>query len=723
MRVWLCKLLMLLCLVLGYQVKATDDPFELALEQVLELELTGAAVRNLELDNRPQTANPFRLTALELPFSIDVISRSTMRARGLKSVTEAADNLVGVISGESPAEPSSFSIRGFSRDSVTILRDGIKLGPASMTMRPHNTFNLQQIDIVRGPATVEYGHGSASGFINMITRKPKVGEQSTIELFAAIAKFDSTEFGLGLSGDIDERSAFRIDINQSQSDGWVNDTFSKSLNATASALWQVSDETEVSINFDYLKDDLPAYWGTPLVTSEFAQNPISSVIQTRNGTVLEQSMRFDNYNVADNRSDSEHLWTRVTVDWQFSDDIKVSNTSFWFNADRAWQNAESYVFNPESQQIDRDRFFVFHEHEYKGNQLSLNYDHDIADMTHSIKLTLDYNHTNFVRSRGFPDGDSVSALNPDAGLFGSLIARESPTTIETWSINLENSLQISPQLRLFGGIRTQHTHLNRENYDTQGIFISQDSFARTFKPLSYHINGHYQLSDNQALYLQYSTAHDPVGSNIFLADANENFEFTDIRQIELGYKAIVDVHNIEWTATYFDIERSNILLLMTHDSVSNAGIQTGKGVELAITAQPSVHWRLGGNLAYNHARYQDFVDPDFGINASGNTPPNVPEFVANAWMSLSDVAGLELEVGGGLRYVSERYTNFQNSAKLLNYLTANLFAAYGFNGSRLVVSVRNAFDEDYAPWADIFYANQVGIASGRTVELSWQALF
>ena len=145
----LSLLMALVCLPgLGVAVaQDNEDLYDMALEELMEVELTGAAVRDLGLDKKPQTANPFKQSARDLPLSIDVMSRQTMRARGLKSVTEAADQLVGVISGESPAEPSSFSIRGFTRDSVTILRDGIKLGPATMTMRPHNTFNLRVVDL------------------------------------------------------------------------------------------------------------------------------------------------------------------------------------------------------------------------------------------------------------------------------------------------------------------------------------------------------------------------------------------------------------------------------------------------------------------------------------------------------------------------------------------------------------------------------------------------
>ena len=242
---------------------------ELSLKALLDIDIAGAAVRDLGLGQRIKTANPFELTGMQLPLSVEVINSRTMRARGLKTVTEAAEHLVGVISGESPAEPSSFSMRGFIRDSVIVLRDGIRLGPASMTMRPHNTFNLQQVEILKGPASLHFAPPTASGIINMITKKPVIGQESMTELFGAYSRFDTAEWGIGRSGPVGENLAYRLDINRATSNGWVEDTDSHSLNITAAMLWQVSPMLDVMFSFDYLDDDLPAYWGTPLVPAFF----------------------------------------------------------------------------------------------------------------------------------------------------------------------------------------------------------------------------------------------------------------------------------------------------------------------------------------------------------------------------------------------------------------------------------------------------------------------
>ncbi|RZM77507.1 TonB-dependent siderophore receptor [Pseudoalteromonas rubra] len=712
-------LLFLTCAFTATTQAAEDaDIFELSLDELLNVTLSGSAVRDLNLETTPISANPFNLSALNLPFSIDVIERKTMRARGLTTVTGAVENLVGVISGESPAEPSSFAMRGYIRDSVSVVRDGIKLGPASMTMRPHNTFNLQQIEVIKGPATLQFGQGTASGVINMITRKPQLDAPVSSEAFVSQSRFDTREWGVGLNMPVSASTAARVDVNKTQSDGWVAQTQSHSLNATASLLWQPRTDLRWLVSFDYLEDDLPAYWGTPLVPVDAARDPNSDIVTSTDDRVLDLQTRYLNYNVADSRSDSEHLWSRLSVNWQLTEALSLSNTLFHFKADRAWQNAESYVFNPASGQVDRDRFFVFHDHTFYGNKLEMVYHHKIANMPHQLAFGAEFKATDFSRERGFPDGDSVSLFAPVAGQFGPLDKHLSPTDIRQWGIYLNNALSVTPDWRLFGGLRRDHIRLDRDNYDVSGAFLADESFARTFTPLAYQLGTSYQFSESLSAYAHWSTGHDPVGSNIYLVNANENFDFTDIRQYEFGIKTMLSAWQSELTVSWFDIARRNILLLTSHDTVGNSGTHVAHGLELAITSQPTEHFRLGGNIAYTDASYRSFVDPDFGVNASGHTPPNVPEIVANAWFSWDQIMGLPLEIGGGVRHVSDRYGNFQNSVTFARYETVTLFAAYQFEHARLNLNVRNLLNETYAPWADIFYPAQAAIAAPRTVELS-----
>ncbi len=138
------------------QQAAEDKQRDPVLEEVV---VTGTVVGTLDLMSESETGSRLGLSAFETPASINVIDDDTMRARGFLSVTEAAESMVGVSSGENPGGPAAFSMRGFTDNQITTLRDGLRIGPASMVTRPQNTFNLERVEVLKGPASVLYGEG------------------------------------------------------------------------------------------------------------------------------------------------------------------------------------------------------------------------------------------------------------------------------------------------------------------------------------------------------------------------------------------------------------------------------------------------------------------------------------------------------------------------------------------------------------------------------------
>ena len=79
--------------------------------------------------------NPGSLTSRELPASLDIVPQLLMRARGQRTAGEAIESAVGVTFGNSPGNPGSFSTRGFTNNRVSVLYDGLRLGPPGMVSR------------------------------------------------------------------------------------------------------------------------------------------------------------------------------------------------------------------------------------------------------------------------------------------------------------------------------------------------------------------------------------------------------------------------------------------------------------------------------------------------------------------------------------------------------------------------------------------------------------
>jgi iron complex outermembrane receptor protein len=220
-------------------------------------------------------------------------------------------------------------------------------------------------------------------------------------------------------------------------------------------------------------------------------------------------------------------------------------------------------------------------------------------------------------------------------------------------------------------------------------------------------------------YVSFTTGKAPVGDNVLLVNAGQNFQLSDARQFEAGLKYASASGRADVTAAVYDIRRTNLLTqINSSGDVANVGSQKSQGVELALNLRPVQNWSISSNLAYTAARYGEFFDPNFGIDASGNRAPNAPRWVANLWTSVRDVGGTGLELGGGLRFVGDRYGDSANQLALQSYSLADVYANYRVNARLMLTSrVSNVFNKAYAQWADIFYPTELLLGSPRRFEI------
>ena len=686
-----------------------------------DITVTGWRLR--QLDGATTTASRLGLSIRDTPATIDQIGADEILTRGFRTVEEATVSLPGIISGGSPGNPSLFSIRGFSGEQIAILHNGLYLGPANMINRPGNTFNISSIDVLKGPASVLYGQGAIGGVVNIVNKSPDFKADS-IQALASYASFDTASVGLGSNHIISDTVAARADVSYHRTDGFVDRAGSDSFNATGALLFKPHTDLSIELSVDYLKDNLSTYFGTPLVPASFAAPPIGGIISTANGSVVDRRTRFTNYNVADNRATSWQVWPRLVVNWSPSDRLTVSNTAYYFHAERQWINAESYSFNATTNQIDRDRFFVFHNQDLFGDQFSLTHKDTLLGMQNKLIIGIDYSHLDFIRSRGFPDGDSVNPLNPNPGLFGPIQERVSPTRWDQIALFAEDVLSITPSLKLVTGLRAENLYLTRENFNANGSFNARSSFNRTYKLFNWRAGFVYDVTSNVTAYASYSTGNDPVGSNIFLVNANQNFGLSSSRQYEAGLKADLMNGRGSLTVAVYDIERDNILTQVAIDTVSNVGNQKSRGIEASGEMKITADWAVIGSATYVDATYGDFVDPNNGIAASGNRPPNVPKLVGNVWTTVQHIGGLPLEAGGGVKYVGKRFGNTANDLVLREYATGIVYATYALSPNvSLTGRVNNVWNKTFVQWADIFYPTQVQLGEPRRYEVSLLARF
>jgi iron complex outermembrane recepter protein len=717
-------------------------PLQITLRE--DVAVVAPTVGDLGLSGVPGTAGRLHLKAMEIPASIDVLDSTVMNARGYQKVSDAVSSMAGVVAGEHPTAPSSFVIRGFTANQVSTLRDGIWLGPSTMVMRPQNTFNLDRVELLRGPSSVINGQGAVAGTINAVT-KSAVPTSATIgQGLLSYGRFNTYQAAVGVSGPISDSLWYRADVSRSGSSGYVSRMDSGSTNLTGSLLWRPSLRTRLTFNADYLDDDLPKYFGSPLVPTAAAVEPMD-VVRTATGETIDARTRFVNYNVSDAYARSRQVLLRSDLAWDLSDRVSLTNVLYGFDADRRWKNSEGYVYCASVVdvcttvgEIQRyyGYFLINHDQHIIGDRLTLNVSSAVRGRENRALVGFEASTLDFQRTRGFriqaplTPGDSVDRLNPTPGVYGPEEIRGiSPTGINAWGLFLEDSFTLHSGVRLSAAARYDGLDLDRRNLDPNRTPIV-GGFQRSFNWWSWRAGAVVTLTPGVVGYGQYSNAKDPVSANIFLVNSNQNFDLTQAKQWEAGLKADLRNGQTQVTLAYFDITRDDVLQQFAVDSATNIGGIAANGVEVAATLRVNQHARVGANAGYTRSVYRP--SPNF-IALAGHRPPNVPRATANAWASYHDLLGLPIEVGGSARFVGDRYADNANAIAMTSYLLGDAYVAWTHKRLRVTARIDNVTNSAYASWSDVFYlgqtdpsflyANQLMLGAPRSFSLMLQIGF
>jgi iron complex outermembrane recepter protein len=693
--------------------------------QLEEITITAAKLRSLE--QFTPTGSRLGLSEQELPATLDLIDNDQMIGRGFFNVQQAADSQPGVTSGGSPGDQSQFSMRGFTGNQITVLRNGLYVGPSNMTTRDQNSFNVGSVEILKGPASVLYGQGAIAGALNVVDKAPSFGTPQ-IEGLGTSGSYNTTNVGIGGTTHIGDTFAIRADFSRTATDGYVRNP-SNTTEATVTALWKPSSTLDVQFTVDWLEDNPSNYYGTPLVPASFATQPLSGVISSSAGLALDRRMEFVNYNVSDSYIHSQQVWPQLLLKWTPNESLTIQNFTYYFHAHREWDNAETYSLTTvgldgvtplASPQINRDRFYVFHKQDLVGDEGSATYKSTLFGMANTLVGGFDYSHLNFDRFRGFPNNDLVDPFNPSPGLFGAIdpTPRRSPTHWNDYAVFFEDVIDLAPSLKLVTGGRYDRLDLDRQNFNTQGTELT-NGFTQDYTSANWRVGLVYNVTDYITPYLSWTTGKDPPGTNnIFLVNAPEGtFALSSSHQIEAGLKSRTPDGMADMTLSVYDIKKSNLLVQVTQEAQATAS-QTSKGVELSTNFKLTPNWTVSANAAYTDSVYTAFTDPSTGSSYTDVQPANIPRWTGNLWTSVRHIAGLPLEIGGGVRYIGNRPGNTANTLILDKYALFNGYASYEVKPGILVTGrVNNLFNKEYAQWADIYYPTELMLGQPRYWEL------
>lgn len=269
------------------------------------------------------------------------------------------------------------------------------------------------------------------------------------------------------------------------------------------------------------------------------------------------------------------------------------------------------------------------------------------------------------------------------------------------------TVHLTPKFDVTGGIRYARNNQSYTQNATGLLAPSAPTLTSKEDVFTYLANARYRFSQHATAYARFATGYRPGGPNLTTFDpvtgarlGSPTFQADTLESYELGFRGETGDRTFGIDASAYHIDWNNIIVSGIRNGLNtyvNAPGAMVDGAELTLTARPSRSVTASGAFAYANARLSAAA-PDLGAR-KGERLPNVPEFTAaiNADFQASG-PGLRPTFGGTLRFVSDRKSGFDANAQipqydLGDYVTADLRAGASLGPIVAQVFVRNLFDE------------------------------
>ncbi len=585
-------------------------------------------------------------------------------------------------------------------------------------------FNLEQVEVIKGPDAVYSGRGSGGGSINLTSKTPRLTDFVNVGLGAgtdgyARATVDANRV---LGG----TAALRLNLMAAEGDvpgreAVDYDKWGLGLSLAAG----LGTDTVMTAGYYHLDSDQMPDYGIPLFTKIGVRTTDSGVLDVPYDS-------FYGLKARDYLTNTVDTFT-VSVEHAFSDTLSVRNVS------RYSETLNDYVVtNPGDGGNISNGGAALIGGEYwmkRGTKSRWNPTRTLANVTdltgriatggavHDFNLGLEVsreknrNAAYVVTTTGGAacpapltgfDCTRVYDPNPNDPWTGTITrGAVSRNTTDTVALYAADSIRFGERWVLNLGLRW-------DDYSVEGVDAPTNAVP-TYTPrqgdwdfVNYQLGLVFKPTANSSVYASWATSATPP--TISAGDQNTgngqgagNLATTlldpeETESFEIGAKAELFNRRLALSAAAFSLTRKNAQIQVSSGVYEQAGEAEAKGVELGVSGQITDRWQVFGGYTWMDS---ELVRGAYNNVNVGDPLANTPEHTASLFSTYRVVPKLSL--GGGVYYVSDSFGGNQGGAGgganriyAPAYTRVDLFASYDVSeNASLQLNVQNVGDEDY----------------------------
>jgi catecholate siderophore receptor len=650
----------------------------------------------------PVSINRIPGTVQDTPQMINVITQETMREQGVTTLDQALRNVPGITAaigeGGGGMNGDQFRIRGLEAKG-DIYTDGLR----DFGNYNRDSFNYEEIQVLKGPSAQAFGRGTTGGAISTISKTPTLDQFGSASGGIGNGAFYRGTFDYNMP--IDSTTAIRFNMMGQNSE-------SPSRDYVASERWGVAPtigfglgtDTTWVLGYLHQSDNRVPDYGVPVIT-----RPGTNVGAPVTEFGIDSTNWYGSVTDSDN-SNIDTVTSRFTT--KANDWLKVHNDTKVGHYDR--------YFTPTAISCDATCTTAF----FDGNPATVplasrggpgpfdqagwglqNITTGIAEFNtgeyrHEAVVGLDMSYEYDYRTQYayVPSRPTTNLINPDpANTTGYSITHSASATQskETDSINvglfLSDRLWFTPEWSVIGGVRVDHFETRYTSWGP-GFRVSElDAKSTLVNPRASVV---FEPTKTQTYYVSYAKSSQPTGGFVSqapspVATTNNELEPEQHQIYEVGAKYGAFGGQLGLSGSLFRIEKNNTKETdsTTGTILSSGDEQLVQGLEIGATGRLTKDWAITANYTYLDA-----------TTVASTTAANIGkgvQFVAHNNASLWTTYDImrDLMIGGGLAYQSAANLNASNTAEIPSQITFDAMASYQLGSVRFNFNVYNLFEE------------------------------
>jgi len=660
------------------------DPADLP--EVLELEDFVVKGDSLYTDQISALRTPTPI--IDVPQSLSIITSDDIALRGFDSVGDIIDYTPGVNNSQGEGHRDAVVFRGI-RSTADFFVDGIR--DDVQYYRP--LYNVEQLEILRGPNALFFGRGGTGGIVNRVTKKGVIGDNFNAYIIGADS-FGATDVQLDSNVGINENAAFRINLFyeglENHRDYFDGDRYG----ANPTFRFQPIENTTIDLSYEYIDHERFIDRGIPTGADGKPVKDFEKIV-------------FGDPEL--NESTLEAHVLRALVQHKFSDNLKANFSASYGDYDKFYQNlyASDYKQIDSPNEVTLDGYNDTTERQntiLSGNLIS---EFFTGDIEHTFIVGAEFIDTSSDQDRFNADWDPANdneedeedffvtrpiTINGGTGVNSSMAVTtvtftdqndDTRADIEVYSFYLQDEIQLMEQLQLVLGAR----------FDSFDISVKgTDQGSQKDEEVTPRVGIVYKPKKNVSIYASYSETFLPQSGEQFANLGDEGLDPNEYVNLEAGVKWDLS-KTLSLTTSIFEIQQD----IIEDNGVGGSRTEESEitGFEIQLQGLITDKWFITAGYSYLDGEIDD-KNPVSEENVDGNRPRELPENMFSVWNSyqITEAFG----VGLGLIFQDESFITEDNDTRLPSYFRLDAAAYYAVSENvRLQLNIENLTDELYFP--------------------------